>query len=109
MIVRFGLEEDIYGKIHILENGDLGFIGNEEKLRKLVDEFTEEFRTRFESEPTNEELLAFLLESLREKQHSMAWAEYVEPGPHALRHPMTEYLCRTGKLHPDYFDAYFEN
>ena len=57
--------------------------------------------------PTADAVHAHLFDCFREKRAGGVWAEMVAAGPHALRHPMTEYLLRTGRLHPDYFDDYF--
>ena len=105
MIVRFGLDDDIYGKIYILDDGTLGYIGNVPKLEELARTFMAGFQTTASLD--NPSLLARMLDRLHDKAPGQVWAEAVEPGPNALRHPMTEYLIRTGKLHPDYFDDYF--
>lgn len=106
MIVRFGLSDDIYWKIFTDDAGALGCIGNAVKLEDLAHSFAAAFDA-IGGTTNTEILLAHMLDRLSDKKPGRVWAEGVEPGPNAYAHPMTEYLLRTGRLHPDYYDDYF--
>ena len=103
MIVRFGIDELILGKIYSDSEGALAYIGSREKLEGLAREAA---AGAADGTPATV-MLAWLLERYGAKQRGRVWAESVEAGPNAVRHPMTEYLILTGSLHPDYYDDYF--